>query len=142
MRIIAGLETVSGGEIRIGDKRVNELPPADRKIAMVFQSYALYPHMNVYKNMAFGLKFAKTDKAEVDRRVRQAAEILKLTPLLHRKPRELSGGQRQRVAIGRAIVREPERLPVRRAALESRRGACASTRGSRSPSCTGISARR
>ena len=107
LRIIAGLETVSGGEIRIGDRRVNELPPADRKIAMVFQSYALYPHMNVYKNMAFGLKFAKTDKAEVDRRVRQAAEILKLTPLLHRKPRELSGGQRQRVAIGRAIVRNP-----------------------------------
>ena len=107
LRIIAGLETVSGGEIRIGSRRVNELPPADRKIAMVFQSYALYPHMNVYKNMAFGLKFAKTDKAEADRRVRQAAEILKLTPLLHRKPRELSGGQRQRVAIGRAIVRNP-----------------------------------
>jgi multiple sugar transport system ATP-binding protein len=107
LRIIAGLETVSGGEIRIGSQRVNELPPADRKIAMVFQSYALYPHMNVYKNMAFGLKFAKTDKAEADRRVRQAAEILKLTPLLHRKPRELSGGQRQRVAIGRAIVRNP-----------------------------------
>jgi multiple sugar transport system ATP-binding protein len=107
LRIIAGLETVSGGEIRIGSQRVNELPPADRKIAMVFQSYALYPHMNVYKNMAFGLKFAKTNKAEVDRRVRQAAEILKLTPLLERKPRELSGGQRQRVAIGRAIVRDP-----------------------------------
>jgi len=107
LRIIAGLENVSAGEIRIGDKRVNELPPADRKIAMVFQSYALYPHMNVYKNMAFGLKFAKTNKAEVDRRVRQAAEILKLTPLLDRKPRELSGGQRQRVAIGRAIVRNP-----------------------------------
>jgi len=107
LRIIAGLENVSGGEIRIGDRRVNELPPADRKIAMVFQSYALYPHMNVYKNMAFGLKFAKTNKAEVDRRVRQAAEILKLTPLLDRKPRELSGGQRQRVAIGRAIVRNP-----------------------------------
>jgi multiple sugar transport system ATP-binding protein len=107
LRIIAGLETVSGGEIRIGSRRVNELPPADRKIAMVFQSYALYPHMTVYKNMAFGLKFAKTDKGEVDRRVRQAAEILKLTPLLGRKPRELSGGQRQRVAIGRAIVRNP-----------------------------------
>src|SRR5918998_6513438 len=107
LRIIAGLETVSGGEIRIGGRRVNEMPPADRKIAMVFQSYALYPHMSVYKNMAFGLKFAKTDKAEADRRVRQAAEILKLTPLLDRKPRELSGGQRQRVAIGRAIVRNP-----------------------------------
>jgi multiple sugar transport system ATP-binding protein len=86
---------------------VNELPPPDRKIAMVFQSYALYPHMSVYRNMAFGLKFANTDKAEVDRRVRKAAEILKLSTLLDRKPRELSGGQRQRVAIGRAIVREP-----------------------------------
>jgi len=107
LRIVAGLETVSGGEIRIGGRRVNELPPADRKIAMVFQSYALYPHMSVYKNMAFGLKFAKTDRAEVERRVRKAAEILKLTALLDRKPRELSGGQRQRVAIGRAIVREP-----------------------------------
>ena len=107
LRIIAGLENVSAGEIRIGGKRVNELPPADRKIAMVFQSYALYPHMSVYKNMAFGLKFAKTDRAEADRRVRQAAEILQLTPYLNRKPRELSGGQRQRVAIGRAIVRNP-----------------------------------
>jgi multiple sugar transport system ATP-binding protein len=107
LRIIAGLEGVSGGEIRIDGQRVNELPPPDRKIAMVFQSYALYPHMSVYKNMAFGLKFAKTNKGEVDRRVRQAAEILKLSALLDRKPRELSGGQRQRVAIGRAIVREP-----------------------------------
>ncbi|HZH50988.1 MAG TPA: sn-glycerol-3-phosphate ABC transporter ATP-binding protein UgpC [Microvirga sp.] len=107
LRVIAGLETVSAGEIRIGGRRVNELPPAERKIAMVFQSYALYPHMSVYKNMAFGLKFAKTNKAEVDRRVRQAAEALKLSALLDRKPRELSGGQRQRVAIGRAIVREP-----------------------------------
>ncbi|NNC01021.1 ATP-binding cassette domain-containing protein, partial [Corallococcus exiguus] len=103
----AGLEPVTAGELRIGGRRVNEMPPADRKIAMVFQSYALYPHMSVYKNMAFGLKFAKTNKVEVDRRVRQAAEILKLSALLDRKPRELSGGQRQRVAIGRAIVREP-----------------------------------
>ena len=107
LRVIAGLEPVSAGEIRIGGRRVNELPPADRKIAMVFQSYALYPHMSVYRNMAFGLKFSRTDKAEVDRRVRHAAEILKLSALLNRKPRELSGGQRQRVAIGRAIVREP-----------------------------------
>jgi ABC-type sugar transport system ATPase subunit len=107
LRIIAGLEPVSAGELRIGGRRVNELPPADRKIAMVFQSYALYPHMSVYKNMAFGLKFARTNKAEVDRRVRHAAEILRLSALLDRKPRELSGGQRQRVAIGRAIVREP-----------------------------------
>jgi ABC-type sugar transport system ATPase subunit len=107
LRIIAGLEPVSAGELRIGGRRVNELPPADRKIAMVFQSYALYPHMSVYRNMAFGLKFARTRKDEVDRRVRRAAEILKLTELLGRRPRDLSGGQRQRVAIGRAIVREP-----------------------------------
>jgi ABC-type sugar transport system ATPase subunit len=107
LRIIAGLEKVSAGEIRIGGNRVNEEPPAGRRIAMVFQSYALYPHMNVYRNMAFGLKFTDAGKEEVDRRVRHAAEILQLTPFLRRKPRDLSGGQRQRVAIGRAIVREP-----------------------------------
>ena len=107
LRIIAGLEKVTSGESEIGGVRVNETPPAERKIAMVFQSYALYPHMTVYRNMAFGLKFTKHRKAEVDRRVRQAAEILQLTPYLARKPRDLSGGQRQRVAIGRAIVREP-----------------------------------
>jgi multiple sugar transport system ATP-binding protein len=107
LRIIAGLEEISKGELYIGGRLVNEVPPADRGIAMVFQSYALYPHMTVYKNMAFGLKFAKTNKAETDRRVREAAEILQLTPYLERKPRDLSGGQRQRVAIGRAIVREP-----------------------------------
>jgi multiple sugar transport system ATP-binding protein len=107
LRIIAGLEKVTSGEIEIGGKRVNDAPPAERKIAMVFQSYALYPHMNVYRNMAFGLKFTDLARAEVDRRVRHAAEILELTPYLNRKPRDLSGGQRQRVAIGRAIVREP-----------------------------------
>ena len=107
LRIIAGLEEITKGELYIGGKLMNEVPPADRGIAMVFQSYALYPHMTVYKNMAFGLKFAKTDKDDADRRVREAAEILKLTPYLDRKPRDLSGGQRQRVAIGRAIVREP-----------------------------------
>jgi ABC-type sugar transport system ATPase subunit len=107
LRIIAGLEKVTSGEIRIGGKRVNEVPPAERKIAMVFQSYALYPHMTVYRNMAFGLRFTSAGKTEVDRRVRQAAETLQLTPYLARKPRDLSGGQRQRVAIGRAIVREP-----------------------------------
>ena len=107
LRIIAGLEEITKGELYIGGRLVNEVPPADRGIAMVFQSYALYPHMTVYKNMAFGLKFAKTDKAETNRRVREAAEILQLTPYLERKPRDLSGGQRQRVAIGRAIVREP-----------------------------------
>jgi ABC-type sugar transport system ATPase subunit len=107
LRIIAGLEEITKGQLYIGGRLVNEVPPADRGIAMVFQSYALYPHMTVYKNMAFGLKFAKTDKAATDRRVREAAEILQLTPYLDRKPRDLSGGQRQRVAIGRAIVREP-----------------------------------
>ncbi len=107
LRIIAGLEEITKGQLYIGGRLVNEVPPADRGIAMVFQSYALYPHMTVYKNMAFGLKFAKTDKSETDRRVREAAEILQLTPYLERKPRDLSGGQRQRVAIGRAIVREP-----------------------------------
>ena len=107
LRLIAGLDKVTSGELKIGGVRVNEMPPADRKIAMVFQSYALYPHMTVYRNMAFGLKFTKQGKAEVDRRVRHAAEILQLTPYLARKPRDLSGGQRQRVAIGRAIVREP-----------------------------------
>ena len=107
LRIIAGLEKVTRGEIQIAGRRVNEAPPAERKIAMVFQSYALYPHMNVYRNMAFGLKFTELGKDEVDRRVRHAAEILQLTPYLARKPRDLSGGQRQRVAIGRAIVREP-----------------------------------
>jgi ABC-type sugar transport system ATPase subunit len=107
LRLIAGLEKVSSGEIAIGGRKVNDVPPAERKIAMVFQSYALYPHMSVYKNMAFGLRFTKADKAEVDRRVRGAAETLQLTPYLNRRPRDLSGGQRQRVAIGRAIVREP-----------------------------------
>src|SRR5688500_9441697 len=107
LRIIAGLESITSGDLFIGGRRVNDVPPAERKIAMVFQSYALYPHMTVYKNMAFGLKFARTRKAEADRRVRHAADILQLTPLLDRKPAALSGGQRQRVAIGRAIVREP-----------------------------------
>jgi multiple sugar transport system ATP-binding protein len=108
LRTIAGLEEASGGEIAIGGRKVNDLSPSDRGIAMVFQSYALYPHMSVYENMAFGLKLAKADKAEIDRRVRAAAETLNITDYLERKPKALSGGQRQRVAIGRAIVREPE----------------------------------
>ncbi len=108
LRSIAGLEPVSSGQMTIGGKSVNNLPPAQREIAMVFQSYALYPHMNVYNNMAFGLKFAKTPKAEIDVRVNEAARILQLEALLKRRPRELSGGQRQRVAIGRAIVRKPQ----------------------------------
>lgn len=108
LRAIAGLEEVSAGTISIGDRVVNGLSPSDRGIAMVFQSYALYPHMTVYQNMAFGLTVAKAGKAEIDRRVRAAAAVLNITDYLDRKPKALSGGQRQRVAIGRAIVREPQ----------------------------------
>ncbi len=107
LRLIAGLEETSGGEIYIGDRRVNDVAPKDRDIAMVFQSYALYPHMTVYDNLAFGLKLRKTPKPEIERRVKEAADILGLAALLKRKPKQLSGGQRQRVALGRAIVREP-----------------------------------
>ena len=108
LRMIAGLEEISGGEISIGDRVVNEVAPSKRGVAMVFQTYALYPHMTVYNNMAFGLKQAKTPKDEIDRRVQQAAKVLDIVDYLDRTPRALSGGQRQRVAIGRAIVREPE----------------------------------
>jgi multiple sugar transport system ATP-binding protein len=107
LRMIAGLEEVTKGRIYIGDVLVNDLPPRDRDIAMVFQDYALYPHMTVYQNMAFGLKLRKRPKDEIERRVKEAAEILGIQDLLDRKPRELSGGQRQRVAVGRAIVRKP-----------------------------------
>jgi len=108
LRLIAGLEDVTSGEIEIDGIQVNSLPPAKRGIAMVFQSYALYPHMNVFQNMSFGLRLAKTDKKEIEKQVKEAAEILQITELLERKPKELSGGQRQRVAIGRAIVRDPK----------------------------------
>ena len=108
LRMIAGLEEISSGEISIGDQVVNEVAPSKRGVAMVFQSYALYPHMTVFNNMAFGLKQVKTVPEEIDRRVREAAEILQITDYLDRSPRNLSGGQRQRVAIGRAIVRDPE----------------------------------
>jgi multiple sugar transport system ATP-binding protein/alpha-glucoside transport system ATP-binding protein len=108
LRMIAGLEEVTSGDISIGDRVVNDVAPADRGVAMVFQTYALYPHMTVYKNMAFGLIQAKTPKDEIDRRVREAAKILDIENYLERTPRALSGGQRQRVAIGRAIVREPD----------------------------------
>ncbi len=108
LRCLAGLEDVTEGKIKIGDQVVNDVPPKDRDIAMVFQSYALYPHMSVYDNMAFGLKLRKTPKEEIKRRVQNAAEILGIEHLLDRKPRQLSGGQRQRVAVGRAIVREPK----------------------------------
>ena len=108
LRMIAGLEEISGGDIAIGGDVVNDVPPKDRDIAMVFQNYALYPHMNVYENMSFGLKLKKTPKDEIDKRVKQAAQILDITELLDRKPKQLSGGQRQRVAMGRAIVRDPK----------------------------------
>jgi multiple sugar transport system ATP-binding protein len=108
LRMVAGLEEATGGEIYIGDRLVNDVQPGDRDIAMVFQNYALYPHMSVYQNMAFGLKMRRTPKTEIDKRVREAAEILSIESMLERRPRELSGGQRQRVALGRAIVREPK----------------------------------
>ncbi|MFC5585309.1 ABC transporter ATP-binding protein [Nitratireductor kimnyeongensis] len=108
LRMIAGLENITGGDMFIGGERVNDIPPSQRGIAMVFQSYALYPHMTVYDNMAFGMKIAKAPKEEIDKRVQAAAEILQLTPYLNRLPKALSGGQRQRVAIGRAIVRNPK----------------------------------
>jgi multiple sugar transport system ATP-binding protein len=107
LRMVAGLEEISAGEIRIGGRVVNDVPPRERDVAMVFQSYSLYPHLSVYDNMAFGLRLRRTKKREIDARVRAAAQMLDLEPYLARKPRELSGGQRQRVAMGRAIVREP-----------------------------------
>ena len=110
LRMVAGLEEISGGELYIDGKLMNEVAPKDRDIAMVFQNYALYPHMTVYENMAFALKLRKTPKDEIDKKVREAAEILDITQYLDRKPKALSGGQRQRVAIGRAIVREPKVL--------------------------------
>src|SRR5579864_4624520 len=108
LRMVAGLESISSGQVLIGDKVVNELPPMDRDIAMVFQNYALYPHMSVYDNMAFGLKMRKVDRSQIAKRVQEAADILGIGDYLKRKPRQLSGGQRQRVALGRAIVRHPQ----------------------------------
>ena len=107
LRMIAGLEEISEGEIKIGDMRINEIPPKDRDVAMVFQNYALYPHMTVFENMSFALRHRKTPKKEIVERVEAAAKMLELTEYLHRKPRALSGGQRQRVAVGRAMVRDP-----------------------------------
>ena len=108
LRMVAGLEDITEGEISIGEKIVNEVAPKDRDIAMVFQNYALYPHMSVYDNMAFSLKLRKLSKSEIDEKVKEAAKILEIGELLERKPKALSGGQRQRVAMGRAIVRNPE----------------------------------
>ena len=108
--MIAGLEEITGGEIFIGDRLINNVPPKDRDIAMVFQNYALYPHMTVEQNMSFGLRLRKVAKAEIERRVKHAADILNIGELLERRPKQLSGGQRQRVAMGRAIVRNPGAL--------------------------------
>ena len=108
LRMVAGLEEITSGEILIGTRVINDLPPMDRDIAMVFQNYALYPHKSVHQNMAFGLQMRKYPKQEIERRVREAAEVLGIESLLERKPRQLSGGQRQRVAVGRAIVRHPQ----------------------------------
>ena len=108
LRMIAGLEEITDGEINIGDKLVNDVPPKDRDIAMVFQNYALYPHMTVYENMAFALKLRKYKKEEIDETVKRSAALLEIEDLLDRKPKQLSGGQRQRVALGRAIVRQPK----------------------------------
>jgi multiple sugar transport system ATP-binding protein len=108
LRMIAGLEEITEGELYIGEKLMNDVAPKDRDIAMVFQNYALYPHMTVYENMAFALKLRKVPKAEIDKKVKESAEILGITEYLNRRPKALSGGQRQRVAIGRAIVREPQ----------------------------------
>ena len=105
LRMVAGLETITSGDVQIDERRVNDQEPMDRDIAMVFQNYALYPHMSVFDNMAYGLKIARTPRAEIEERVEQAAKLLQLETYLQRKPRELSGGQRQRVAMGRAIVR-------------------------------------
>src|SRR5215467_1669824 len=108
LRMVAGLESITSGDVLIGDTVVNELPPMDRDIAMVFQNYALYPHMSVYDNMAFGLKMRRFSRSEIKQRVSEAADILGIGDYLQRKPRQLSGGQRQRVALGRAIVRHPQ----------------------------------
>src|SRR5437762_3632154 len=108
LRMIAGLEEITSGEVWIGSRLVNSIPPKDRDIAMVFQNYALYPHMTAYENMAFGLKLRRYGKKDIDSRVREAAEILNVTHLLQRRPKEMSGGQRQRIAVGRGIVRKPK----------------------------------
>ena len=123
LRMLAGLENITSGTISIGDRVVNNVQPKERDIAMVFQNYALYPHMTVADNMGFSLKLRGASADEIGKGVKRAAEILALTPLLERYPRQLSGGQRQRVAMGRAIVRDPAGVPVRRAAVQSRRQA-------------------
>ena len=137
--MIAGLESVSGGSIAFDGKEVNRLPPKGRDIAMVFQSYALYPHMTVFSNMAFGLKLSGVDRAQIGERVRAAAELLNISELLRRRPRELSGGQRQRVAMGRAHRPPAAGVPLRRAAQQTSTPTSARRCGSRSSACTASS---
>lgn len=141
LKILAGLEPASGGKIMIGDRDVTDLAPGDRDIAMVFQNYALYPHLTVGQNMGFGLKMRGMPKAEIDRRVRAAAKILAVDHLLDRRPKALSGGQRQRVALGRAIVREP-RAFLMDEPLPTSTPSCASIRAPRSARFTSASASR
>src|SRR3989454_5871458 len=112
LRMVAGLESISAGELRIGERVVNDVPAKDRNVAMVFQNYALYPHMTVFENMAFNLKLRRLAASEIDARVREAAAVLRIEPLLDRRPRQLSGGEQQRVALGRALVRKPAVFPV------------------------------
>jgi len=135
LRMVAGLEEITGGTIAIGSRVVNDVEPADRDIAMVFQNYALYPHMTVYDNMAYGLKIARVPKQEIDERVQKAARILELGGLLERTPRQLSGGQRQRVAMGRAIVRQPQAFLFDEP-LSNLDASCVRRRAWRSRNCT------
>ena len=140
LRMVAGLETITGGEIDIGGRVVNQVEPADRDIAMVFQNYALYPHMTVYNNMAYGLRNRGMAEPEIKTRVEEAARVLELGAMLERKPRQLSGGQRQRVAMGRAIVRQP-RCSCSTNRCRTSMPSCASRCGSRSGNCSAASPR-
>ena len=140
LRMVAGLEQITSGELIIGERVVNNLEPKDRDCAMVFQNYALYPHMTVFDNMAYGLKIRGVPKDEIERRVNEAAKMLELGGLLARRPRQLSGGQRQRVAMGRAIVREPSFSSTNRSRTSTQ--SCACRRACRSRSCTAVSRRR
>jgi len=140
LRMIAGLESISAGTVRIGERGVNDVPAKDRNIAMVFQNYALYPHMTVFENMAFGLKLRGLPAREIDPRVRDAAALLGITPLLERRPRHLSGGEQQRVALGRALVRQPDGCLFDRSRTST--PSCACRCGARSRACTASSAPR
>ena len=141
LRMIAGLEEITSGTLRIGDRVVNDVPPKDRDIAMVFQSYALYPHMTVFENMAFSLALRRLPKATIAEKVRRAAEVLGITPLLEKRPRQLSGGQRQRVALGRAIVRDPKCFLFDEPQTSWASCRCSSASPRRSPAASGSASR-